>query len=92
MHNEPIQTEAGQSGGPQFREAFELLIKRFLAVSVTVISGARFPSASERVIGARSSSRPANRVSSTSLRRNCRAKALPIVAIPEMGTPEMQIT
>jgi hypothetical protein len=31
MHNEPIQTEAGQSGGPQFREAFELLIQMFLS-------------------------------------------------------------
>ena len=30
MHNEPIQTEAGQSGGPQFREAFEMLIQTFL--------------------------------------------------------------
>jgi hypothetical protein len=28
MHNEPIQTD--QSGGPQFREAFELLIQTFL--------------------------------------------------------------
>jgi hypothetical protein len=30
MHNEPIQTEAGQSGGPQLREALELLIQTFL--------------------------------------------------------------
>ena len=27
MHNEPTQTDAGQSGGPQFREAFECLIQ-----------------------------------------------------------------
>jgi hypothetical protein len=27
MHNEPIQTGAGQSGGPQFREAFERLVQ-----------------------------------------------------------------
>ena len=27
MHNEPIQTGAGPSGGPQFREAIERLIQ-----------------------------------------------------------------
>ena len=27
MHNERTQTNAGQSGGPQFREAFERLVQ-----------------------------------------------------------------
>jgi hypothetical protein len=27
MHNEPIQADASQSGGPQFREAFDRLIQ-----------------------------------------------------------------
>ena len=27
MHNEPIQTGAGQCGGPQLREAFEHLVQ-----------------------------------------------------------------
>ena len=26
MHNEPNQADAGQSGGPQFREAFDRLV------------------------------------------------------------------
>jgi hypothetical protein len=27
MHNKPLQPDAGQSGGPQFREAFEHLVQ-----------------------------------------------------------------
>jgi hypothetical protein len=30
MHNEPTQRDAGQSGGPQFREALERLLQIFL--------------------------------------------------------------
>jgi hypothetical protein len=30
MHNEPTQTRAAQSGGPQFREALERLLQIFL--------------------------------------------------------------
>jgi hypothetical protein len=30
MHNEPPRTDAEQSGGPQFREAFERLVQIFI--------------------------------------------------------------
>jgi hypothetical protein len=60
-------------------------------ISVTVISGVRFRAASGRAIGANSSSRLASRTSLTSQRKNCRADAVLIVAIPAMGTLKMQI-
>ena len=54
MHNEPTQADAGQSGGPQFREALDRLVQIVLDGLRHGISGVRFPAVSGRVTGANS--------------------------------------
>ena len=92
MDNEPTQADAGQSGGAQFREAFDRLVQIVLdglrhghfrcAISSGIGKGNR----RELVIEAGKSH------NSRFPRMNWRAEAAPMAAIPAMGTPEMQIT
>jgi hypothetical protein len=92
MHNKPPQTDADQSGGPQFREAFERLAQiireglRHGHFRCTISSGIGKGKRRELVIEAGKSHK------FTIPEEDCRAEAAPTAAISAMGTPEMQMT